>query len=189
MLERVREQIAEPENAELSEEEVAEQLKKAEPPKKKLGDTMKLGEALQNLFHTEKEEAQEQEELELSEEDAEEYEEDIEELAEEDAEPVEGDDEESTGEDDCSDLAEALEEIESLSDLELLDQVAEEEVIEEPVEEIIEETIETKVKEVDLKELEELAEPEVADAADVEVIEEPEVAEEAEKEDMEKEIY
>ena len=52
----------------------------------------------------------------------EEYEEDIEELAEEDAEPVEGDDEESTGEDDCSDLAEALEEIESLSDLELLDQ-------------------------------------------------------------------
>lgn len=32
---------------------------------------------------------------------------------------------------------------------------------EEPVEEIIEETIETKVKEVDLKELEELAEPEV----------------------------
>ena len=53
MLER-SEQIAEPENAELSEEEVAEQLKKAEPPKKKLGDTMKLGEALQNLFHTEK---------------------------------------------------------------------------------------------------------------------------------------
>ena len=186
MLER-SEQIAESENVELSEEEVAEQLKKAEPPKKKLGDTMKLGEALQNLFHTEKEEAQEQEELELSEEDAEEYEEDIEELTEEDAEPVEGDDEESTGEDDCSDLAEALEEIESLSDLELLDQVAEEEVIEEPVEEIVEETIETKVKEVDLKELEELAEPEVADAADVEVIEEPEVAEEAEKEDMEKE--
>ena len=148
---------------------------------------MKLGEALQNLFHTETEEAQEQEEIELSEEDAEEYEEDIEELAEEDAGPVEGNDEESTGEDDCSDLAEALEEIESLSDLELLDQVAEEEVIEEPVEEIIEETIETKVKEVDLKELEELAEPETADAADVEVIEEPEVAEEAEKEDMEKE--
>lgn len=162
MLER-SEQIAESENAELSEEEVAEQLKKAEPSKKKLGDTMKLGEALQNLFHTETEEAQEQEEIELSEEDAEEYEEDIEELAE------------------------ALEEIESLSDLELLDQVAEEEVIEEPVEEIIEETIETKVKEVDLKELEELAEPETADAADVEVIEEPEVAEEAEKEDMEKE--
>lgn len=182
MLER-SEQIAEPENAELSEEEVAEQLKKAEPSKKKLGDTMKLGEALQNLFHTEKEEAQEQEELELSEEDAEEYEEDIEELAEEDAEPLEADGQESTGEDDCSDLAEALEEIESLSDLELLDQVTEEE----PVEEIIEETIETKVKEVDLKELEELAEPEVADAADVEVIEEPEVAEEAEKEDMEKE--
>lgn len=51
---------------------------------------------------------------------------------------MEGDDEESTGEDDCSDLAEALEEIESLSDLELLGQVAEEEVIEEPVEEIIE---------------------------------------------------
>lgn len=170
-----------------AEEEVSEQLKKAEPPKKKLGDTMKLGEALQNLFHTETEEAQEQEEIELSEEDAEEYEEDIEELAEEDAGPVEGDDEESTGKDDCSDLAEALEEIESLSDLELLDQVAEEEVIEEPVEEIIEETIETKVKEVDLKELEELAEPETADAADVEVIEEPEVAEEAEKEDMEKE--
>ena len=72
MLER-SEQIAEPENAELSEEEVAEQLKKAEPPKKKLGDTMKLGEALQNLFHTEKEEAQEQEELELLQEDAEEY--------------------------------------------------------------------------------------------------------------------
>ena len=185
MLER-SEQIAKSENAELSEEEVAEQLKKAEPSKK-LGDTMKLGEALQNLFHTETEEAQEQEEIELSEEDAEEYEEDIEELAEEDAGPVEGDDEESTGEDDCSDLAEALEEIESLSDLELLDQVAEEEVIEEPVEEIIEETIETKVKEVDLKELEELAEPETADAADVEVIEEPEVAEEAEKEDMEKE--
>ena len=86
---------------------------------------MKLGEALQNLFHTEKEEAQEQEELELSEEDAEEYEEDIEELAEEDAEPLEADGQESTGEDDCSDLAEALEEIESLSDLELLDQVAE----------------------------------------------------------------
>ena len=63
MLER-SEQIAESENVELSEEEVAEQLKKAEPPKKKLGDTMKLGEALQNLFHTEKEEAQEQEELE-----------------------------------------------------------------------------------------------------------------------------
>ena len=186
MLER-SEQIAESENAELSEEEVSEQLKKAEPSKKKLGDTMKLGEALQNLFHTETEEAQEQEEIELSEEDAEEYEEDIEELAEEDAGPVEGDDEESTGEDDCSDLAEALEEIESLSDLELLDQVAEEEVIEEPVEEIVEETIETKVKEVDLKELEELAEPEMADAADVEVIEEPEVAEEAEKEDMEKE--
>ena len=182
MLER-SEQIAESENAELSEEEVAEQLKKAEPSKKKLGDTMKLGEALQNLFHTETEEAQEQEEIELSEEDAEEYEEDIEELAEEDAGPVEGDDEESTGEDDCSDLAEALEEIESLSDLELLDQVTEEE----PVEEIVEETIETKVKEVDLKELEELAEPETADAADVEVIEEPEVAEEAEKEDMEKE--
>jgi len=150
----------------------------AEPSKKKLGDTMELGEAIQNLFHTEKEE-----ELELSEEDAEEYEEDIEELAEEDAEPVEADDQESTGEDDCSDLAEALEEIESLSDLELLGQVTEEE----PVEEIIEETIETKVKEVDLKELEELAEPEAVDAADVEVIEEPEVAEEAEKEDMEKE--
>lgn len=214
------EQIAEPEKVELSEEEVAEPLKKAEPPKK-LGNTMKLGEALQNLFRIEKEE--EQEELELSEEDAEEYEEDIEELAEEDAEPVEADGQESTGEDDCSDLAEALEEIESLSDLELLDQVTEEssaeeslieaavdeedsevtveepaetvetvevvpeEVIEEPVEEIIEETIETKVKEVDLKELEELAEPETADAADVEVIEEPEVAEEAEKEDMEKE--
>lgn len=150
----------------------------AEPSKKKLGDTMELGEAIQNLFHTEKEE-----ELELSEEDAEEYEEDIEELAEEDAEPVEADDQERTGEDDCSDLAEALEEIESLSDLELLGQVTEEE----PVEEIIEETIETKVKEVDLKELEELAEPEAVDAADVEVIEEPEVAEEAEKEDMEKE--
>ena len=150
----------------------------AEPSKKKLGDTMELGEAIQNLFHTEKEE-----ELELSEEDAEEYEEDIEELAEEDAEPVEADDQESTGEDDCSDLAEALEEIESLSDLELLGQVTEEE----PVEEIIEETIKTKVKEVDLKELEELAEPEAVDAADVEVIEEPEVAEEAEKEDMEKE--
>lgn len=150
----------------------------AEPSKKKLGDTMELGEAIQNLFHTEKEE-----ELELSEEDAEEYEEDIEELAEEDAEPVEADDQESTGEDDCSDLAEALEEIESLSDLELLGQVTEEE----PVEEIIEETIETKVKEVDLKEVEELAEPEAVDAADVEVIEEPEVAEEAEKEDMEKE--
>lgn len=150
----------------------------AEPSKKKLGDTMELGEAIQNLFHTEKEE-----ELELSEEDAEEYEEDIEELAEEDAEPVEADDQESTGEDDCSDLAETLEEIESLSDLELLGQVTEEE----PVEEIIEETIETKVKEVDLKELEELAEPEAVDAADVEVIEEPEVAEEAEKEDMEKE--
>ena len=69
---------------------LAEQLKKAEPSKKKLGDTMKLGEALQNLFHTETEEAQEQEEIELSEEDAEEYEEDIEELAEEDAGPVEG---------------------------------------------------------------------------------------------------
>ena len=152
MLER-SEQITEPENVEFSEEKVAEQLKKAEPPKKKLGDTMELGEAIQNLFHTEKEE-----ELELSEEDAEEYEEDVEELAEEDAEPVEADDQESTGEDDCSDLAEALEEIESLSDLELLGQVTEEE----PVEEIIEETIETKVRE-------------------------PEVAEEAEKEDMEKE--
>ena len=149
------EQIAEPESVELSEEKMTEQLKQAEPPKKKLGDTMELGEALQNLFHTEKEE---QEELELSEEDAEEYEEDIEELAEEDTESVEGDDEERTGEDDCSDLAEALEEIESLSDLELLGQVKEKE----PVEEIIEETIETKVRE-------------------------PEVAEEAEKEDMEKE--
>lgn len=174
------EYIPEQTQAELSEEEVAEQLRKAEPPKKKLGNTMKLGEALQNLFQAEKEEP---EEMELLEEDAEEYEE-MTEISTADTEEAEKEDAgEDIEEDEFADLAESLEEIEALSDLELLNEVEQEEPADdEPVEEIVEETIETKVKEVDLEELKEAAETE-----HVEVIEEPEIAEEAEMEDMEKE--
>lgn len=174
------EYIPEQIQAELSEEEVAEQLRKAEPPKKKLGNTMKLGEALQNLFQAEKEEP---EEMELLEEDAEEYEE-MTEIPTADTEEAEKEDAgEDIEEDEFADLAESLEEIEALSDLELLNEVEQEEPADdEPVEEIVEETIETKVKEVDLEELKEAAETE-----HVEVIEEPEIAEEAEMEDMEKE--
>ena len=174
------EYIPEQTQAELSEEEVAEQLRKAEPPKRKLGDTMKLGEALQNLFQAEKEEP---EEMELLEEDAEEYEE-MTEIPTADTEEAEKEDAgEDIEEDEFADLAESLEEIEALSDLELLNEVEQEEPADdEPVEEIVEETIETKVKEVDLEELKEAAETE-----HVEVIEEPEIAEEAEMEDMEKE--
>ena len=174
------EYIPEQTQAELSEEEVAEQLRKAEPPKRKLGDTMKLGEALQNLFQAEKEEP---EETELLEEDAEEYEE-MTEIPTADTEEAEKEDAgEDIEEDEFADLAESLEEIEALSDLELLNEVEQEEPADdEPVEEIVEETIETKVKEVDLEELKEAAETE-----HVEVIEEPEIAEEAEMEDMEKE--
>lgn len=174
------EYIPEQTQAELSEEEVAEQLRKAEPPKKKLGNTMKLGEALQNLFQAEKEEP---EEMELLEEDAEEYEE-MTEIPAADTEEAEKEDAgEDIEEDEFADLAESLEEIEALSDLELLNEVEQEEPADdEPVEEIVEETIETKVKEVDLEELKEAAETE-----HVEVIEEPEIAEEAEMEDMEKE--
>lgn len=174
------EYIPEQTQAELSEEEVAEQLRKAEPPKKKLGNTMKLGEALQNLFQAEKEEP---EEMELLEEDAEEYEE-MTEIPTADTEEAEKEDTgEDIEEDEFADLAESLEEIEALSDLELLNEVEQEEPADdEPVEEIVEETIETKVKEVDLEELKEAAETE-----HVEVIEEPEIAEEAEMEDMEKE--
>lgn len=173
------EYIPEQTQVELSEEEVAEQLRKAEPPKK-LGNTMKLGEALQNLFQAEKEEP---EEMELFEEDAEEYEE-MTEIPTADTEEAEKEDaEEDIEEDEFADLAESLEEIEALSDLELLNEVEQEEPADdEPVEEIVEETIETKVKEVDLEELKEAAETE-----HVEVIEEPEIAEEAEMEDMEKE--
>ena len=174
------EYIPEQTQAELSEEEVAEQLRKAEPQKKKLGNTMKLGEALQNLFQAEKEEP---EEMELLEEDAEEYEE-MTEIPTADTEEAEKEDAgEDVEEDEFADLAESLEEIEALSDLELLNEVEQEEPADdEPVEEIVEETIETKVKEVDLEELKEAAETE-----HVEVIEEPEIAEEAEMEDMEKE--
>ena len=174
------EYIPEQTQVELSEEEVAEQLRKAEPPKKKLGNTMKLGEALQNLFQAEKEEP---EETELLEEDAEEYEE-MTEIPTADTEEAEKEDAgEDIEEDEFADLAESLEEIEALSDLELLNEVEQEEPADdEPVEEIVEETIETKVKEVDLEELKEAAETE-----HVEVIEEPEIAEEAEMEDMEKE--
>ena len=174
------EYIPEQTQVELSEEEVAEQLRKAEPPKRKLGDTMKLGEALQNLFQAEKEEP---EETELLEEDAEEYEE-MTEIPTADTEEAEKEDAgEDIEEDEFADLAESLEEIEALSDLELLNEVEQEEPADdEPVEEIVEETIETKVKEVDLEELKEAAETE-----HVEVIEEPEIAEEAEMEDMEKE--
>lgn len=174
------EYIPEQTQAEPSEEEVAEQLRKAEPPKKKLGNTMKLGEALQNLFQAEKEEP---EEMELLEEDAEEYEE-MTEIPAADTEEAEKEDAgEDIEEDEFADLAESLEEIEALSDLELLNEVEQEEPADdEPVEEIVEETIETKVKEVDLEELKEAAETE-----HVEVIEEPEIAEEAEMEDMEKE--
>ena len=173
------EYIPEQTQAELSEEEVAEQLRKAEPPKRKLGDTMKLGEALQNLFQAEKEEP---EETELLEEDAEEYEE-MTEIPTADTEEAEKEDAgEDIEEDEFADLAESLEEIEALSDLELLNEVEQEEPADdEPDEEIVEETIETKVKEVDLEELKEAAETE-----HVEVIEEPEIAEEAEMEDMEK---
>ena len=174
------EYIPEQTQVELSEEEVAEQLRKSEPPKRKLGDTMKLGEALQNLFQAEKEEP---EETELLEEDAEEYEE-MTEIPTADTEEAEKEDAgEDIEEDEFADLAESLEEIEALSDLELLNEVEQEEPADdEPVEEIVEETIETKVKEVDLEELKEAAETE-----HVEVIEEPEIAEEAEMEDMEKE--
>ena len=174
------EYIPEQTQVELSEEEVAEQLRKAEPPKKKLGNTMKLGEALQNLFQAEKEEPKE---MELLEGDAEEYEE-MTEIPTADTEEAEKEDAgEDIEEDEFADLAESLEEIEALSDLELLNEVEQEEPADdEPVEEIVEETIETKVKEVDLEELKEAAETE-----HVEVIEEPEIAEEAEMEDMEKE--
>lgn len=170
------EYIPEQTQAEPSEEEVAEQLRKAEPPKKKLGNTMKLGEALQNLFQAEKEEP---EEMELLEEDAEEYEE-MTEIPTADTEEAEKEDAgEDIEEDEFADLAESLEEIEALSDLELLNEVEQEEPADD---EPVEETIETKVKEVDLEELKEAAETE-----HVEVIEEPEIAEEAEMEDMEKE--
>lgn len=181
---------------ELSEEEAAEQIRQAEPAKKKkLGDTMKLGEALQSLFQAEQSaEEEEIEELELSEDEAEEYEEELIEDADDPEETLED------AEDEYADLEEAMKEIEELSDLALLDEINEEiqsEETAEPTEIIAEETIETKVKEVHPEDFEIIEEPESVEEAEVieepesieeaEVIEEPEIAEEAEMENMEKE--
>ena len=190
------ESVPEIRQIELSEEEATEQIRQAEPTKKKkLGDTMKLGEALQSLFQAEQSaEEEEIEELELSEDEAEEYEEDLIEDADDPQEASED------AEDEYADLEEAMKEIEELSDLALLDEINEEiqsEETEEPTEIIVEETIETKVKEVHPEDFEIIEEPESVEEAEVieepesieeaEVIEEPEIAEEAEMENMEKE--
>lgn len=190
------ESVPEIRQIELSEEEAAEQIRQAEPvKKKKLGDTMKLGEALQSLFQAEQSaEEEEIEELELSEDEAEEYEEELIEDAD-DPEEVSED-----AEDEYADLEEAMKEIEELSDLALLDEINEEiqsEETAEPTEIIAEETIETKVKEVHPEDFEIIEEPERVEEAEViekpesieeaEVIEEPEIAEEAEMENMKKE--
>ncbi len=190
------ESVPEIRQIELSEEEATEQIRQAEPTKKKkLGDTMKLGEALQSLFQAEQSaEEEEIEELELSEDEAEEYEE---ELIEDTDDPEEASED---AEDEYADLEEAMKEIEELSDLALLDEINEEiqsEETEEPTEIIVEETIETKVKEVHPEDFEIIEEPESVEEAEVieepesieeaEVIEEPEIAEEAEMENMEKE--
>ena len=190
------ESVPEIRQIELSEEEATEQIRQAEPAKKKkLGDTMKLGEALQSLFQAEQSaEEEEIEELELSEDEAEEYEEDLIEDADDPQEASED------AEDEYADLEEAMKEIEELSDLALLDEINEEiqsEETEEPTEIIVEETIETKVKEVHPEDFEIIEEPESVEEAEVieepesieeaEVIEEPEIAEEAEMENMEKE--
>ena len=199
------ESVPEIRQIELSEEEAAEQIRQAEPAKKKkLGDTMKLGEALQSLFQAEQ--SAEEEELELSEDEAEEYEE---ELTEDANDPEEASED---AEDKYADLEEAMKEIEELSDLALLDEINEEiqsEETAEPTEIIAEETIETKVKEVHPEDFEIIEEPERVEEAEVieepesieeaevieepesieeaEVIEEPEIAEEAEMENMKKE--
>lgn len=190
------ESVPEIRQIELSEEEATEQIRQAEPTKKKkLGDTMKLGEALQSLFQAEQSaEEEEIEELELSEDEAEEYEEDLIEDADDPQEASED------AEDEYADLEEAMKEIEELSDLALLDEINEEiqsEETAEPTEIIAEETIETKVKEVHPEDFEIIEEPESVEEAEVieepesieeaEVIEEPEIAEEAEMENMEKE--
>ena len=202
------ESVPEIRQIELSEEEATDQIRQAEPTKKKkLGDTMKLGEALQSLFQAEQSaEEEEIEELELSEDEAEEYEE---ELIEDTDDPEEASED---AEDEYADLEEAMKEIEELSDLALLDEINEEiqsEETEEPTEIIVEETIETKVKEVHPEDFEIIEEPESVEEAEVieepesieeaevieepesieeaEVIEEPEIAEEAEMENMEKE--
>ncbi len=190
------ESVPEIRQIELSEEEATEQIRQAEPAKKKkLGDTMKLGEALQSLFQAEQSaEEEEIEELELSEDEAEEYEEDLIEDADDPQEASED------AEDEYADLEEAMKEIEELSDLALLDEINEEiqsEETEEPTEIIVEETIETKVKEVHPEDFEIIEEPESVEEAEVieepesveeaEVIEEPEIAEEAEMENMKKE--
>ena len=190
------ESVPEIRQIELSEEEATEQIRQAEPTKKKkLGDTMKLGEALQSLFQAEQSaEEEEIEELELSEDEAEEYEE---ELIEDTDDPEEASED---AEDEYADLEEAMKEIEELSDLALLDEINEEiqsEETAEPTEIIAEETIETKVKEVHPEDFEIIEEPESVEEAEVieepesieeaEVIEEPEIAEEAEMENMEKE--
>ena len=190
------ESVPEIRQIELSEEEAAEQIRQAEPAKKKkLGDTMKLGEALQSLFQAEQSaEEEEIEELELSEDEAEEYEEELIEDADDPEETSED------AEDEYADLEEAMKEIEELSDLALLDEINEEiqsEETAEPTEIIAEETIETKVKEVHPEDFEIIEEPESVEEAEVieepesieeaEVIEEPEIAEEAEMENMEKE--
>ena len=190
------ESVPEIRQIELSEEEAAEQIRQAEPAKKKkLGDTMKLGEALQSLFQAEQSaEEEEIEELELSEDEAEEYEEELIEDADDPEETLED------AEDEYADLEEAMKEIEELSDLALLDEINEEiqsEETAEPTEIIAEETIETKVKEVHPEDFEIIEEPESVEEAEVieepesieeaEVIEEPEIAEEAEMENMEKE--
>lgn len=177
---KIREEKAEKAAQKNSQEIIQNQQDLQILEKKKLGNTMKLGEALQNLFSAE-EEAEEPEELELLEEDAEEYEADEEESVEEDQQE-EVSAEEASEEEEYPDLAETLKEIEELSDLELLKKVEAEEF----EEEVLEETIETKVKELDLEELETLTEQDVM-AVDAERIEEPEIAEEAEKENMEKE--
>lgn len=190
------ESVPEIRQIELSEEEATDQIRQAEPTKKKkLGDTMKLGEALQSLFQAEQSaEEEEIEELELSEDEAEEYEE---ELIEDTDDPEEASED---AEDEYADLEEAMKEIEELSDLALLDEINEEiqsEETAEPTEIIAEETIETKVKEVHPEDFEIIEEPESVEEAEVieepesieeaEVIEEPEIAEEAEMENMEKE--
>lgn len=187
------ESVPEIRQIELSEEEAAEQIRQAEPvKKKKLGDTMKLGEALQSLFQAEQ--SAEEEELELSEDEAEEYEEELTEDADDPEEASED------AEDEYADLEEAMKEIEELSDLALLNEINEEIQTEETAEQteiVVEETIETKVKEVHPEDFEIIEEPESIEEAEVieepesveeaEVIEEPEIAEEAEMENMKKE--
>ncbi len=132
----------------LSDEFVDDQVKKEpeETAKKKLGNTMKLGEALQSLFHPKKEES---EEIELSEEDAEDYEEDVEDIYEDTSEEAVSNEigEEMEEEEDLSDLEEEIEAIESIKDLELVDELASQE------EESKEDTIQEDIKEDILKEV------------------------------------